>query len=77
MEIFIEQEDIFMQKFTELSLDEMEKVSGGKYYGNGLYVNSNTGAIYVDWSQTFNTIANNSFANLATGGAAGWNGKGY
>nr|CCA94748.1 Ent35-MccV [synthetic construct] len=42
----------------------------GKYYGNG--VSCNKKGCSVDWGRAIGIIGNNSAANLATGGAAGW-----
>lgn len=51
---------------------EMQKILGGAtYYGNGVYCNSKK--CWVDWGKAVGTIGNNSAANLASGGAAGWN----
>ncbi|MBO1086040.1 MULTISPECIES: leucocin A/sakacin P family class II bacteriocin [Enterococcus] len=48
----------------------MSQVVGGKYYGNG--VSCNKKGCSVDWGKAIGIIGNNSAANLATGGAAGW-----
>ncbi|MDH5039550.1 leucocin A/sakacin P family class II bacteriocin [Enterococcus faecalis] len=49
---------------------EMVKVKGGKYYGNG--VSCGKTSCSVDWGKAIGIIGNNSAANWATGGAAGW-----
>lgn len=59
-----------MQNVKELSTKEMEKISGGKYYGNGLSCGKHTCS--VDWGKAIGVIGNNAAANWATGGAAGW-----
>ncbi|EUJ18023.1 leucocin A/sakacin P family class II bacteriocin [Listeria aquatica] len=60
-----------MKNMTRLDSTEMAKTIGGKYYGNG--VSCNKKKCSVDWGKTIGIIGNNSAANLATGGAAGWN----
>ncbi len=54
----------------KLTSKEMAQVVGGKYYGNG--VSCNKKGCSVDWGKAIGIIGNNSAANLATGGGAGW-----
>lgn len=54
----------------KLTAKEMSQVVGGKYYGNG--VSCNKKGCSVNWGKAIGIIGNNSAANLATGGAAGW-----
>jgi hypothetical protein len=49
-------------KFSELEIDELTAVDGGRYYGNGVYVNGNQ--ITIDWSEVWISIANNLVASL-------------
>nr|AAK19401.1 listeriocin 743A [Listeria innocua] len=44
--------------------------SEAKSYGNGVQCNKKK--CWVDWGSAISTIGNNSAANWATGGAAGW-----
>ncbi|EAA0043349.1 TPA: bacteriocin [Listeria monocytogenes] len=44
--------------------------SEAKSYGNGVHCNKKK--CWVDWGSAISTIGNNSAANWATGGAAGW-----
>ncbi len=58
--------------------EELSVVSGGGetiYYGNGLYCHQG-GSCYVNLSQTWTSIANNSAMNILTGGSAGWHSGG-
>lgn len=57
-----------MEKLTK---KELAQVIGGKYYGNGVSCTKKKGCT-VDWGKAIGIIGNNSAANLATGGAAGW-----
>lgn len=61
-----------MKNVKELSVTEISKVNGGKYYGNGVSCTTGKGCT-VDWSKVVSVIGNNAAANLATGGNAGWN----
>ncbi|MEO1768910.1 leucocin A/sakacin P family class II bacteriocin [Candidatus Enterococcus ferrettii] len=60
-----------MQNVKELSVKELRKITGGKYYGNGLSCGKHSCS--VDWGKAIGIIGNNAAANWATGGAAGWN----
>lgn len=57
-----------MEKFTELTDEEMNTTSGGTYYGNGLYCDSN--GCSVDWGKAWGCIANRAAGAYATGGQA-------
>jgi hypothetical protein len=63
-------ECVDMTRSKKLNLREMKNVVGGTYYGNG--VSCNKKGCSVDWGKAISIIGNNSAANLATGGAAGW-----
>ncbi|MFV8043811.1 MULTISPECIES: Blp family class II bacteriocin [Streptococcus] len=68
------------EQFEVMDNVELSTIEGGKgsgktvYQGNGLYCNKVK--CWVDWSQTWTTIANNSVMNGLTGGNAGWNSGG-
>lgn len=65
------------KKFEKVATGKLSEVEGGKtrYLGNGLY--SDGKKFWVDWSQAWGTIINNSAMNMATGGHAGWNSRAY
>lgn len=65
-----------VQEFKILDKATLATVKGGKttYYGNGLYCSEIK--CWVNWSQTVNTIINNSVMNGLTEGKAGWHSGG-
>lgn len=77
--IFIVWRNYLMEfkNFKKITLKNLSGVSGGKtrYLGNGLYTDGKRH--WVDWSQAWGTIINNSAMNMATGGHAGWNSRAY
>ncbi|AGX44736.1 leucocin A/sakacin P family class II bacteriocin [Clostridium saccharobutylicum] len=58
-----------MEKFTMLTDAEMEIISGGKYYGNGVSCDDN--GCTVDWGKAWNCGVNRWAAAAATGGKGG------
>lgn len=56
-------------KDKELSTQELSKIIGGKYYGNGVYCGKKT--CHVDWAQAWGSIGDNMVASWA--GAGGTN----
>ncbi|WP_026888094.1 leucocin A/sakacin P family class II bacteriocin [Clostridium beijerinckii] len=57
-----------MEKFTELTDKEMEMVSGGTYYGNG--VSCDDKKCTVDWGKAWSCGADRWGGEVASGGKA-------
>lgn len=57
-----------MKNTNKLNTQELKKINGGKYYGNGVSYNKHG-------CKAIGIIGNNAAANLYYGGNAGWNGN--
>ncbi|QQC49087.1 leucocin A/sakacin P family class II bacteriocin [Streptococcus dysgalactiae] len=68
------------EKFDFMDNEKHAYIDGGAgsgktvYQGNGLYCNKVK--CWVNWAETWTTIANNSVMNVLTGGNAGWHSGG-
>ncbi|WP_125709979.1 leucocin A/sakacin P family class II bacteriocin [Lacticaseibacillus porcinae] len=62
-----------MKNTNKLNTQELKKINGGKYYGNGRSCNKH--GCKVVWGKAIGIIGNNAAVNLHSGGNAGWNGN--